>query len=297
MTAETRVMNGLSVDHSAGNGRPLLMIHGASGGSWSWENWMPRFAGAGFDCYALNLRGHPPSPPSPALGAVSLRDYADDVEGVMDALGEPPVLMGHSMGGAIAQMVAAERSVPGLILVGSAPLAGVKFRAAGFNIWAVLNALKTIPAAIRHRPFMPGYRVMRDSVMNHIEPARRRAIYARCVPESSTVGLQILRGSVAADLSRVRIPKLVIGGRDDLTSPIDMQREIAQAQGAEFVELTGHGHLPMLEPGWEQVADGLLQWLRDNGLPAHPARSLKHHPAPIRREPQWGVSVSFSPIR
>jgi len=271
MTVETRVINGLSVDHAPGGGQPLLMVHGASGGSWSWENWMPRFAAAGFDCYALNLRGHPPSPPHPALGSVTLQDYAADVEGVMAALDRPPVLMGHSMGGAIAQMVAAERDVPGLILVSSAPLAGVKFRSAGFNIWVLLNALKTIPAALRHHPFMPGYRVMRDAVMNHMEPGRRRATYARCVPESSTVGMQILRGSVAADLSRVRVPKLVIGGADDLTSPIDMQREIAQAQGAEFVQLSGHGHLPMLEPGWEQAADRVLEWLQANGLKADAA--------------------------
>jgi pimeloyl-ACP methyl ester carboxylesterase len=264
LASETVMMNGLAVARQAADGPPLVMVHGASAGAWCWERWMPRFGG--FDCYALNLRGHPPSPPEPDLGRVRLADYVADVESVIATLDRPPVLMGHSMGGAIAQLVAARCAVAALVLVGPAPLGGVKYHTAGFNIWVTLHGLKSIPAVVRRKPLKPGYRVMRAAVMNRIEPERRRALYQRFVPESATVGVEILRGTATADLSAVDIPKLVMGGTEDRTSPLDMGREIAAAQGAAFVALPDHAHLPMLEPGEDRVAEQILHWLHGQGV-------------------------------
>lgn len=266
MTSEQTTINGLAVDRYPGGGIPIVMIHGASAGAWCWEQWAPAFAAAGLDAYAVNLRGHPPSPPEPHLGAVTLADYVADVEGVLETLGRPPILMGHSMGGAIAQLVAARRELAALVMVCPAPLGGVKYHTGGFNIWVALHGLKSVPALVRKKPLKPGYRVLRDAVLNRVEPGRREALARRFVPESAAVGVEILRGSVQADLSRQGFPKLALGGTDDQTSPLEMVREIAAAQKADCIALEGHAHLPMLEPGADAVADRILGWLRDNAV-------------------------------
>lgn len=266
MTRQQTTINALAVDRYPAEGTPVVMIHGASAGAWCWEQWAPRFAAAGLDGYALNLRGHPPSPPEPNLGSVTLADYAADVEGVLEGLDRPPVLIGHSMGGAIAQLVAARRDVAGLVLVCPAPLGGVKYHTGGFNIWVALHGLKSLPALLRKKPLKPGYRVLRDAVLNRIEPDRHPALAQRFVPESAAVGVEILRGSVQADLSHQQMPKLALGGAEDRTSPLEMVREIAAAQKAECIALEGHAHLPMLEPGADEVADRILAWLRESGL-------------------------------
>ncbi|MBA1147156.1 alpha/beta fold hydrolase [Ectothiorhodospiraceae bacterium WFHF3C12] len=266
MASEQITINGLVVDRYAAEGQPLVMIHGASAGAWCWEQWGPHFAGAGYDVHALNLRGHPPSPAELDLGRLSLADYAADVEGIIENLDRPPVLMGHSMGGAIAQLVAARRDVAALALICPAPLGGVKYQTAGFNIWVALHGVKSIPALIRKKPLKPGRRVLRDAVLNRVEPERREALLQRFVPESAAAGVEILRGSVVADLSRLNVPKLALGGTDDHTSPLEMVREIAAVQGAQCMALEGHAHLPMLEPGWERVADRVVSWLREQGV-------------------------------
>src|SRR5574337_1467325 len=84
---------------------PLLFVHGMWGGSWCWESHLRIAAEAGWDAWALNLRGHHGSRPVANLGRVGIHDYVQDVLDCLRALGEV-VLVGHSMGGLIAQKVA-----------------------------------------------------------------------------------------------------------------------------------------------------------------------------------------------
>ncbi|WP_193222332.1 alpha/beta fold hydrolase [Alkalilimnicola sp. S0819] len=266
MALEQKKINGLLVDHAPGDGQKLLFVHGASAGSWNWETFLHHFAGLGYDCYAMNLRGHPPNPELDNLGALSLNDYAADVRGVIAELGGEPVLIGHSMGGAIAQMVATDTPLKALVMASSAPVAGVKFQNPPFNIWFLLHIFKSLPAMIRKKPLKPGFKVSKSAVLNRVEAERQRAVFDKMVPESAVAGVEVLKGEVSADLTGSSIPRLVISGTDDHTSVIAMEREIAQQQGADLIELQGHGHMFMLEPGWEQCAEKLHEWFRAKGI-------------------------------
>lgn len=88
---------------------PLLFVHGSYHGAWCWrERWMPFFAAAGYDCYAVSLRGQgvsdkrtPAGEPLKVSG--DLRSLADDLASVVAALPAPPVLVAHSFGALVSQ--------------------------------------------------------------------------------------------------------------------------------------------------------------------------------------------------
>lgn len=266
MAIERLQINGLAVDHAAASGPRMVFVHGSNGGAWYWEAFLGYFAERGYDCFAPSLRGHPPNPPLADLGQVSLHDYVDDIKGVLQELGEDVILVGHSMGGAIAQVVAQDAALRAAVFAASAPVAGVKFRHPPFNIWFTLHGLKSIPALLRKKTLAPGFRVARDALFNRIPPDRQHPLWARLSPESARVAVEVVRGSVAADLSQVAFPMLTMVGSEDQTTVPEMEREIAAQHGTDFLELPGHGHMFMLEPGWEDCAARLGAWLVRRGL-------------------------------
>jgi pimeloyl-ACP methyl ester carboxylesterase len=86
----------------------IFMIHGMWGGPWYWENYRPVFEGEGYRCVTTTLPYHDMDPrgvPDPRLGTTSLLDYAEVLEQEVRQLGAKPILMGHSMGGLLAQIL------------------------------------------------------------------------------------------------------------------------------------------------------------------------------------------------
>jgi pimeloyl-ACP methyl ester carboxylesterase len=107
---------------------PLLFVHGSFHAAWCWaEHWLPHFANAGSDAYALSLRGQGGSGARPGVGAAgTLEEHAADVASLARALpGGPPVLVGHSFGGLVVQQCVSARAdappVAGVALLCSVP--------------------------------------------------------------------------------------------------------------------------------------------------------------------------------
>jgi non-heme chloroperoxidase len=99
---------------------PVVMIHGAFAGPWVWDGFAEKFRAAGYPVHAPWLRHH--DTPSDDLGRTSLNDYADDLEAFIATLEAEPILVGHAMGGLLAQKLAARRAIRALILLApSAP--------------------------------------------------------------------------------------------------------------------------------------------------------------------------------
>ena len=251
---------GLTAEHHPPTGRarhlPLLLIHGMWGGAWYWENYMRFAAGAGWDVWALNLRGHHGSRPVANLGHVSVRDYVADVGAALGAMG-PAVIVGHSMGGLIAQMVATRPDVRAAVFLTSAAPRGI----------GVLRA-PTLSRLVRYAPAMLGRRAFkaRDEdaialILNRMTPAARAAALERFVPESGHAALELTLGRLAVNASDVRCPTLVMGASDDQITPVGVQRRIAAKYGAEYLEAAGHAHMLMLEEDWQPPWRQMLDWL------------------------------------
>ena len=114
----------LSAQPAPGTGRPpLLMVHGLAHAAWCFgENWVPSAAAAGFPSYAVSLRGHGGSAGARRLRRTTTRDYVHDVLQTIADLPSPPVLVGHSNGAVVAQLVAERYPLRGLVLLAPAPV-------------------------------------------------------------------------------------------------------------------------------------------------------------------------------
>lgn len=85
---------------------PIILVHGAANSAGVWTFWQREMTERGWASHAIDLRGHGQSSPVD-LSCTSMHDYASDIRSLVKQLGQPPVVMGWSMGGLLAMMVAA----------------------------------------------------------------------------------------------------------------------------------------------------------------------------------------------
>jgi pimeloyl-ACP methyl ester carboxylesterase len=234
----------------------LLLVHGAWGGSWYWAHWLRRFAAAGWDAWAVNLRGHHGSQPGTSVDGLSVVDYVADVARCVAEIGDVAVI-GHSMGGLVVQKVAEQGAVRAAVLLTSAPPRGI-LAVRG----PVLRRLARYTGPLLSgRGFVPSPADARALLFNNLPLDLARDAQARLVAESGRAAREVALGMVTVDATRVRCPLLVVGSTRDAIAPASVQQRIAARYRAEYRELADHAHMPMLEESWEAVADDLLGWL------------------------------------
>ncbi len=220
----------------AGRGRPVVLVHGVGGRAAVWQPQLDGLADVA-RLVALDLPGHGRSA---GPSCRSIDDYAAAVVGVLDALDlGAVVLVGHSMGGAIGQVLALAHPgrVAGLVLVATG---------------ARLRVLPRIFDLFRADPPL-GCRLVGSLAYSPETPAGAVVEAERALAE--TPGAVVLsdflacdRFDVMATLGSVRAPTLVVVGRDDrLTPPKYAAFLAATIPGARLVEVAGAGHFPQLE--------------------------------------------------
>ncbi len=236
---------------------PILFLHGMWGGSWMWDHYLGFFAGRGYTCYALNLRGHHGSKPVGDIGRVPFADYVLDARGVVAALGNP-ILVGHSMGGLLVQKLAELLAPPAAIALTPAAPRGI-FPLCTLELAGL--SLKHLHEFLLSRPITPTFDEADALLFGRIPPPERRQAFERLVPESGRMAFDIAVAGVPVDARRVRSPMLVVAGREDRITPAKMVRKIARKYGAELRVYDGHAHMVLLEPGWEVIAREVATWL------------------------------------
>jgi non-heme chloroperoxidase len=85
----------------------VILVHGAANSGTVWRFWQQELAAVGWRSHAIDLRGHGGGAPA-ELSVTSMRDYADDVAAWANRLSPRPIVIGWSMGGLVAMMVAAD---------------------------------------------------------------------------------------------------------------------------------------------------------------------------------------------
>lgn len=233
-----------------GAGPPVILIHGFAGSTFSWRHVIPDLA-KGHRVIALDLPGFGFSDRNPELD-YSQGAQAERVVALLDALRiERATLIGHSMGGAIAERLAAAHPerVERLVLVaavnaGAAPqrrrgaLAGPMFALAGLAQRSprAMYALgrRALPRMIHDPAF-----ATEDVVRGYIDPLLLPGT-AAAVRAMARAGMD----EPPADLSAIRTPTLVISGASDRAlPPADGDVLAAAIPGAAHVTIPGAGHL------------------------------------------------------
>jgi len=258
----------LAVAEAGVGGRPLLVVHGYTGAKEDFADWFEPLAAAGWHVVAPDLRGHGASDKPPQEAAYSIDRFTEDLLAAVEVLGwERFVLLGHSMGGMIAQQLAltAPERLRGLILMDTSASAVPVDRAMrdaavhvvrthGMDTLADLQAERggplDTPASRRVLAERPGFAEESDRRLRVCSPA----MYAAMAIEITE------RPDRLDELRSLRVPTLVLVGEQDEPFLEPARRLRDAIAGARLVVLPDAGHSPQVEAPeawWAAVSEFL----------------------------------------
>ncbi|HXQ15076.1 MAG TPA: alpha/beta hydrolase [Caulobacteraceae bacterium] len=249
--------------------RSVIFAHGAFCGGWAFERFRAPFEANGLRCLAPDLRGHEPGAGPSATVGVSMADYAADLAGLIAREPDPPILVGHSLGGLAAQMASARARVRALVLLAPSSPWGV----AGGTLEEAISAVSLYGlGAFWTQAIEPDFGAAQAYSLDQMSEAERSGVFARMVPESGRALWETLNWwldplmttSVAA--SAVKAPVLAVAGERDRVHPPATVAQIAERYGGATLVMDGMSHWLVGEPGWEGVATGVLGWLEERGV-------------------------------
>jgi pimeloyl-ACP methyl ester carboxylesterase len=235
---------------------PVLFVHGIFVDAREWQTWLPRFAARGFPAYAVNLRGRSGSRPGTRLGSVAFDDYVSDAAEVARGLGRPAVV-GHSMGGLIAQRLAELDVVRSAVLVTPAPPRGIFL----FTAELAINQARYLPQILTNRVIVPDREAIRRLAMNCAPLELQTQALSELVPDSGRAAREISLTGIPVDASKVRCPLRVVAAEQDRFIPARVVGKIARRYRARLDVMPNHGHIVNMEPGWEALADDIASWI------------------------------------
>lgn len=274
----SQLTDGEQIDHVNATGRtPVVFVHGLWLLPTSWDRWAPVFAEAG---YAPMCPGWPDDPDTIAEAFAEPEVFADKTVGqvadyymeIVGKLAMKPIVIGHSFGGLLAQIVAGRGLSAASVVIDSAPFRGVL----PLPISALRSAGPVLSnPANRHRAVPLTFEQFRYAFANAVTESEAKELFETyAVPAS---GAPIFPAA-AANLNpwteaRVDImnpgrgPLLVICGGKDHTVPRAISEAIYHKQKhnlavTEFVELPNRGHSLTIDNGWREVADTALAFVK-----------------------------------
>ena len=252
----------------------IFMIHGMSGGPWYWDNYLRKFEEEGYRCIASTLRYHDMDPrgvPHPDLGTTSLLDYVEQLEKEICQLDETPIIMGHSMGALLAQILGARKRAKALVLLTPASPAGIMALTPSVfkSFWSVQTTW-----GFWKNPFRQKFSEAAYSMLHLMTEKEKWEIFNKLVYESGRAATEIgywpfdPKRASSVDESRVTCPVLVVAGRLDRITPASVARKIAKKYKAvsTYKEFKNHAHWVVGEPGWQEVADYASSWITEQKI-------------------------------
>jgi len=253
---------------------PLVFLHGMWSRPRVWDRFRARFEAAGYPTLAPAMPGHdvePGEPVPPALAGYGLGDYVAAIEQACAGLATKPVLIGHSMGGLLAQLAAVRIQPRAIALLSTGPSSSIFALAADpvKTLWPVLKRWGYWREAT-----LPPAESCRYGIFNGVEADETEAEIAALVHDSGRVlfqmGMPFLdqSGGSRVDYARLTCPALIVIGTEDRITPVGISRATARrlAGPVTYREMDGFGHWIIGRQGCETVAGHIEAFLAANGL-------------------------------
>jgi non-heme chloroperoxidase len=256
---------------------PVVFIHGLWLLPSSWDRWASLFEGEGFTALTpgwpddpetvAEAKAHPEVFANKTIGQV-----ADHFATVVAGLRKKPVIVGHSFGGLLTQILAGRGLSAASVAIDPAPFRGV--------LPLPFSALKSaFPVlgnpANRSRAVPLTYEQFRYAFANAVSEKEAKELYAEfAVPAPGVALFQAALANVnpwteakVDTLNAKRGPLLIMSGEKDHTVPWSIanasyKRQKRNPGVTEIVEMKGRGHALTIDSGWREVADTALAFVR-----------------------------------
>ena len=256
---------------------PVMFVHGLFLLPSSWERWAERFEAAG---YVALTPGWPDDPDTVAeanahpevLAGKSVGQVADHYAAIAGSLSAKPVIIGHSFGGLLAQILAGRGLAAVSVAIDPAPFRGV--------LPLPLSALRVAGPALsnpanRHRAVPLTYDQFRYAFANAVTEDEAKQLYetfavpaaARPLFQGAAANLNPWTEAKVDTGNPDRGPMLLIAGEKDHTAPPAITRASYKHQQhnpgvTEMAEMPGRGHALIIDSGWREVADTALAFVQ-----------------------------------
>jgi pimeloyl-ACP methyl ester carboxylesterase len=237
------------------------MAHGMWHGAWCWQTWQEYLARQGWESIAYSLPGHGKSPTQKRITFCTLSYYLAFLRDEINRLPRKPVLMGHSMGGALSQWYLrhVNDDLPAVVLVApwvshstfASTIPFIKLDPIGFLLTVVTwNASCWIrsPKATASKLITPG------AILSPEE------LHERLGPESALILFQH-NPPFWRPANNTRAPMLILAGEEDAVVFIASLKRSAAYYKADFMVIHNSGHNLMMEKSYLETARSIDHWL------------------------------------
>lgn len=269
--------------------KTIVLVHGAWVTPESWETFRQPFDAAGYMVHApawpfvegrsaAELNSEPPA----GLGGLTVGRIADKYQAFIATLPEPPILVGHSFGGLLVQMLLDRGVGAAGVAINPAPIGGIV---------PGPSALRAIaPILLRFRAWRKPYRFTRQRFAELFANGASEAVAGSAFDRFVIPAPGMIFHQAAFWLGtgvrpgRRRQPLLITGGDEDRLVSLYLSRAAFRRQSrsparTDYLEFPGRSHFLIAEPGWETVAASVLNWI-ESLLAAQPVPSSVPPAAP-----------------
>lgn len=262
-------------------GKPVVFVHGLWLHATSWNPWVELFGEAGYKPVAPGWPGEPETVAEARehpefVANVGINDATGHYADMIDGLDAPPVIIGHSFGGLIAEKLlgqgvgAAAVAIDPAQIKGVLPLPLAQLRAGLPALGNPANLHKTVSLSRKEFRFGFGNAVSEEESDQLYEqwaiPSPARPLF-----QAAAANFVMHSQAKVNTANETRGPLLLVSGLEDHTVPDVVTRSTLKQYRdstavTELKQFEGRGHSLTIDHGWKDVADAVLDWLKANGL-------------------------------
>jgi pimeloyl-ACP methyl ester carboxylesterase len=261
--------------------KPAVFIHGLWLHATSWGPWLDLFRDAGYDPIAPGWPHEPPSVQEArenpdAVANLGIDDVVDHYAAIINALDAPPVIIGHSFGGLMAEKLLGQGLGSAGVAIDPAQIKGVlplplaQLRAGLPGLGNPANLHKSV--SLTQKEFRFGFG-------NALTEEESDALFEKwTIPSPARPLFQAAAANFAMHSEAkvntdndTRGPLLLVSGLEDHTVPDVVTRSTLKqyrdsTSVTELKQFEGRGHSLTVDNGWREVANTVLDWLKTNGV-------------------------------
>jgi pimeloyl-ACP methyl ester carboxylesterase len=267
------------------NSKTIVFVTGAFVSNSCWDEWRTYFESKGYTTLAPawpfkkgtaeELRALRPG--DTALAALTLSQVLDYYTGIIRSCPEKPILIGHSLGGMMTQILVNRDLAAAGIAIHPAPTKGV--------IPYEFSSLKSLRKAFgyftsKKKTYLMSFKTWQYTFTNGMSLADQKASYEQLViPESKTVARKAISKQARVNYKKTHAPLLITSGDKDHILPAHLNKRNYKKYRENgsvltYKEFKGRNHFVLAQPTWKEDADYILDWIRINGANPKTGRGI-----------------------